>query len=149
MKNYKPIVLVFLASLFSCNSDKKQDSEMKYKAEIMQVEKNFEKMVSEKGLAEGFYQFADPDAVIKRENDTLIIGKKNILHYYTNPKYKDASAKWTPDYVQVSENGDMAYTYGKYIWTSKDFVGKERISKGVFHTVWKKQNDGTWKYVWD
>jgi ketosteroid isomerase-like protein len=21
--------------------------------------------------------------------------------------------------------------------------------QGVFHTVWKRQPDGTWKYVWD
>jgi len=43
-----------------------------------QTEKAFEKMASEKGLAEAFYYFADENAVIKRGNDSLIIGKENI-----------------------------------------------------------------------
>ena len=41
------------------------------------------------------------------------------------------------------------HSYGKYIWTSKDASGKEEISKGIFHTVWKKQKDGSWKNAID
>jgi len=51
--------------------------------------------------------------------------------------------------VDASETGDMGYTYGKYTWQSKDSSGKVDEAKGVFHTVWKKQKDGSWKYVWD
>jgi ketosteroid isomerase-like protein len=149
MENLKFIPYILLTAFCSCNSDKTQKTELQLKAEITQTETDFEKMVSKKGIAEGFYHFADPEAVIKREHDTLIIGKKNIQTYYSDPKYKTASVTWTPDYVQVSKNGDLGYTYGKYAWTSKDSLGKEHISKGIFHTVWKKQNDGSWKYVWD
>lgn len=149
MKNLKLIPCVFLIVVCSCNSDKNQKTELQLKAEINETEKDFEKMVAEKGIAEGFYHFADPEAVIKRENDTLIIGKNNIRNYYSDPKYKTVSVRWTPDHVQVSKSGDLGYTYGKYVWTSKDSLGKEHVSTGVFHTVWKKQNDGSWKYVWD
>jgi ketosteroid isomerase-like protein len=31
----------------------------------------------------------------------------------------------------------------------KDSVGNKKDFKGIFHTVWKKQKDGSWKYVWD
>ncbi|HEY4617747.1 MAG TPA: DUF4440 domain-containing protein [Flavobacterium sp.] len=149
MKNLKLVPCVILMVVCSCNSDKNQKTELQLKAEITEAEKDFEKMVSEKGIAEGFYQFADSEAVIKRENDILIIGKNNIRKYYSDPKYKTASVSWTPDFVQVSKDGDLGYTYGKYVWTSKDSLGKEHVSKGIFHTVWKKQNDGSWKYVWD
>jgi len=40
-------------------------------------------MVSEKGLAEAFYFFADDNAVILRGNDSLNYSKENIKHYYT------------------------------------------------------------------
>jgi ketosteroid isomerase-like protein len=43
----------------------------------------------------------------------------------------------------------MAYTYGKYLWKVKDTTGKIQEFKGVFHTVWKRQSDGSWKYGWD
>ncbi|WP_162147252.1 YybH family protein [Flavobacterium enshiense] len=120
-----------------------------YKSEIAKAEKEFEKMVAKKGIAEGFYYFADGSATIKRENDTLIFGKENIRNYYSNPKYKKATVTWSPDFISISNSGDLAYTYGKYNWSVKDSLGNTKTASGVFHTVWKRQSDGNWKYVWD
>lgn len=148
MKNIFKIFL-FLLVLSGC-SPKSETKNLTYvKLEIVKIEKDFEKLVAQKGLAEGFYQFADSNAVIKREHDTLIIGKSNIKNYYSNPKYQNATVTWSPDAITVSDGGDMACSYGKYVWTFKDTSGKEQILKGVFHTVWKKQKDGSWKYIWD
>ncbi|MBW4362562.1 YybH family protein [Flavobacterium taihuense] len=142
-------LFIFLSVLSGC-SPKSETKNLTYvKLEIIQTEKNFEKLVAEKGIAEGFYQFADSNAVIKREHDTLIIGKNNIKNYYLHSKHLDASVTWTPDAVSVSDAGDMASSYGKYVWTFKDASGKEQVLKGIFHTVWKKQKDGSWKYIWD
>lgn len=143
----KSLYLFFAGILFfSCAS---QIDKEKTKKEIFDTEKSFEKMCVEKGIAEGFYFFADDSAVIKRQNDTLIIGKENIKKYYDKDFYKNASVKWTPDFVGVSDDGSMAYTYGKYVWTAKDEYGNSSEFKGVFHTVWKRQADNGWKYVWD
>jgi ketosteroid isomerase-like protein len=142
-------LFIFLLLLSGC-SPKSETKNLTYvKLEIVKTEKDFEKLVAEKGIAEGFYQFADSNAVIKREHDTLIIGKKNIKNYYLNSKSQNASVTWSPDAVTVSAAGDMASSYGKYTWAIKDSSGKEKILKGIFHTVWKKQKDGTWKYIWD
>lgn len=147
----KNSILILLAPflLVSCVPKNAIKSQSILKEEVLKTEKDFEKLAAEKGIAEGFYQFADLNATIKREHDTLIIGKENIQKYYSNPRYKSASVSWTPDYVEVSKDGEMAFTYGKYIWTSKDTLGKTSTSRGIFHTVWKKQEDGSWKYVWD
>jgi len=142
-------ILIFLLVLNSCTPNTEKKNVTYIKLQIVKTEKDFEKLVAEKGLAEGFYQFADSNAVIKRENDTLIIGKNNIKNYYSNPKYQNKTVTWSPNDVTVSDAGDMASSYGKYVWTSKDASGKIQISKGIFHTVWKKQKDGTWKYIWD
>lgn len=119
------------------------------KQEIFQTEKAFERMASEKGVAEAFYFFADEKAAIKRENDTLIIGKENIKSYYDKRNNKNATVNWTPDFIEVSDCGTLGYTYGKYLWRIKKENGDTAEYKGIFHTVWKKQNDNTWKYVWD
>ena len=117
--------------------------------EIFQTEKAFEKMTSEKGIAEAFYYFADKNAVIKRENDTLILGKENIKLYYEKKSFKNAIVNWTPDFIDVSDCGHLAYTYGKYVWKIKSDNRETVEYKGIFHTVWKRQGDNSWKYVWD
>jgi ketosteroid isomerase-like protein len=125
-----------------------QVNKEKVKKEILQAEKDFEKMAAEKSIAEAFYYFADENAVILRKNDSLIKGKEGIKNYYEKTN-KNASVTWTPDFIEVSDCGTLGYTYGKYVWKVKDDKGEVTEYKGIFHTVWKKQKDNTWKYVWD
>jgi ketosteroid isomerase-like protein len=139
------LLFIPLLLLVSCNYSVYKDV---VQNEIFQTEKAFEKMVSEKGLAEAFYFFADDSAVILRGNDSLIKGKESIMHYYTINANPNVTLSWTPDYIYVSDCGTLAYTYGKFIYSIKDSSGKRIEYNGVFHTVWKKQ-DKYWKYVWD
>lgn len=139
------ILMISIALVSSCNNIDKEE----IKKEIFNAEKAFEKMTSEKDVAEAFYFFADENAVIRRENDTLIVGKENIKSYYDKKNTKNAIVNWTPDYIDVSDCGTMGYTYGKYVWKIKNASGEIVEYKGVFHTVWKKQKDNNWKYVWD
>ena len=134
--------------LCSCQTSKVDERE-KTESAIRKAEKDFETMAAEKSIAEAFWFFADSNAVIKRQNDSLIHGKEAIKNFYSADFYKTATVKWSPDFVESSNDGTIAYTYGKYIWQSKDSSGKVNEFKGIFHTVWKKQPDGTWKYVWD
>lgn len=143
-----PAIVGLFLLFSSCNTDSAGLHE-KAKQEIAQAEKDFDRMATEKGIAEAFWYFADSNAVIKRGNDSLIKGKENIRNFYSTEFYKSASVKWSPDFIDVAETGDMGYTFGKYIWQSKDSTGKTNEFKGVFHTVWKRQRDGSWKYVWD
>jgi ketosteroid isomerase-like protein len=117
--------------------------------EIKKIEKQFEDDLNNKGVGFAFEKYAAPNAVIKRQNDTLVFGPKAIKQYYSAEIYKTAKAYWSPDYIDVSQDGTMAYTFGKYRWNMSDKSGKAQEYSGVFHTVWKKQPDGTWKYVWD
>ena len=143
-----PVSILSIFVFCSCQNNETISIE-KSKKEIAQAEKDFEKMAEEKGIAEAFVYFADSNAVIKRKNDSLIKGKEGIRNFYSADFYKSASVKWSPDFIDASEKGDLGYTFGKYTWESKDSSGKVEEFRGVFHTVWKKQKDGSWKYVWD
>ena len=136
-------------SLFCSCQTTGVDEREKTETAIRQAEKDFEKMATEKGIAEAFWYYADSNAVIKRRNDTLIHGKEAIKNYYSADYFKTATVTWSPDFVETSQDGTLGYTYGNYTWHSKDSSGKLNEAKGVFHTVWKKQKDGSWKYVWD
>ena len=147
----KKYTVVFLAGLvlFCACQSKKSDQTEQAKKEIGQAEKDFEQMAADKGIAEAFSFFADSTAVIRRRNDSLVHGKDNIRDLFSGDYFKTATVKWSPDFIDAAASGDLGYTYGKYVWQSKDSSGKVEESSGVFHTVWKKQKDGGWKFVWD
>jgi ketosteroid isomerase-like protein len=148
----KPIplfILLFLFSVFmSCTSNQDKNIADKSKLEILETEKAFATMAKKEGIAEAFTYFAAEEAVINF-NDILIKGRSNIKAHYADKKYNDVSLEWAPDFVDVSSSGDLGYTYGNYTFSKKDSTGKTEIFKGIFHTVWKKQKDGTWRFVWD
>ena len=145
----KLLLCLVTISIISCSKKTESVSPEKLKAEVAKAEDDFKNMAQSKGIQEAFYAFADSNAVIKRDNDSLIRGKEEIKKYFSDPKYKKASVTWKPEYVDVSADGTLAYTYGKYVWSATDSLGNKKDFKGRFHTVWKKQKDGSWKFVWD
>ena len=138
-------ILILIPLLFSCKQSVNLE---RAKNEILQTEKAFEKMASEKGLADAFYYFASENAAIRRGNDSLIVGKENIKHFYDKNGNPGAKLNWTPDFIDVSTCGTFGYTYGRYFYSTQDTSGKTIERTGIFHTVWKKQNND-WRFFWD
>lgn len=148
MKYHLSFLVSVLFLFCQCAEQNKTESSESRKQKILDTEKEFEKMTAEKGWAESFSYFADDSAVLQSE-EGIIKGKAAIKAHYSNSKYKDVNLRWDADFVDVASSGDLAYTYGKYTFTAVDTAGKPIDSKGIFHTVWKKQKDGSWRYVWD
>ncbi len=141
--------LLCIGTLLFISFDSVSQANPKLIEEIRKVEKQFEEDLNKMGAEYAFEKYAAPNAVVKRQNDSLISGPKAIKQFYSNEIYKTAKAFWSPDYIDVSQDGTMAYTYGKYHWKMTGKTGEAQEYHGIFHTVWKKQPDGTWKYVWD
>jgi ketosteroid isomerase-like protein len=122
----------------------------KWKKEITDTELAFSAMAKQEGIPAAFLAFAAEDMVIMRNNE-LVIGKDALRKRYENSSSgsSEATLEWKPDFVDVATSGDLGYTYGKYILTSTDSTGIISEDTGIFHTVWKRQSDGTWKFVWD
>ena len=137
--------LALFPILILCSCIPSNDSQEKSRAEIVQAEKDFAQRAKEKGAADAFYTFADDSAVIKRGSQ-VIKGKDAIKEFY---KKQPASGElqWSPDFADAS--GDLGYTYGKFTFSLKDSTGKLNEVHGIFHTVWKRQKDGNWKFVFD
>ncbi len=143
----KQLIWIFF-SLTACATPSDKSQVEFAKQEIVQTEKAFETLAQEKGLSEAFSYYADSAATINRGSN-LVHGKDSIRLVYLSPRYKGVTLKWEPDFVDVSASADLGYTYGKYTFTSKDSTGKAISSQGYFHTVWKKQAKGNWRFVWD
>ncbi len=141
-------ILYFLIVLLFINCTIKPKNTMEaLENEVRATELNFAKMAKEKGIAEAFIFYADENAVLMRNNQ-LIKGKSAIADYMKKSTNENITLEWEPDFVEVAASGDLAYTYGKYTLSiaEKDTL---KQSSGIFHTVWKLQSNGTWKYVWD
>ncbi len=136
-------IIIFIMGCYQIKDGKESKRE-----EILSVEKEFMEKVEEWGIKDAFLYFADDSAVLVR-NDHLVRGKQEIAAYYNQSASKDILLTWQPAFVEVSNCGDLAYTYGPFSFTLKDSTGREMVSKGIFHTVWKRQADGSWKYVYD
>ncbi len=141
-------LLILSASIAGCktpiNNVSKREEAIK---EIKETEESFAALSLKEGVKNAFAAYSDDSASI-RSNDSLITGKAAIEKYYAQPFFKSVSLQWQPDFVDASESGELGYTYGHYTFTLRDGKGKKKVTKGIFHSVWKKKN-GKWKFVWD
>ena len=142
------ITIIISLTFYACNVEKQNSNSEYLKNEILNIEKEFENTVRVEGMAAAFIHFADEAAVLNR-NNKLIKGRKEIADYFSKQSLKDIKLEWTPDFIDVSNSGDLAYTYGSFTFEAITEKGDTISSNGIFHTVWKKQEDGSWKYVWD
>ena len=145
-------MVAFGMVLFSiaCQNPTKEALIEKWKNEIVATEKAFAKMAGEEGVPKAFLAFAAEDAVLMR-NNTIVKGKEAIHENFLKQSgtWDNAQLTWEPTFVDVATSGDLGYTYGAFVYTSKDSIGNPVSMEGIFHTVWKRQPDGTWRFVWD
>ena len=138
--------IVFACLLFPAM--KTQANRSEWIESVKETEAAFASLAKTSGLKEAFLVFADEAAVINRGNK-LYRGKEKIASFYGSQQLNEVSLEWAPEFVDVSEDGTMAYTYGPYTFSAVTADGKAIEAKGIFHTVWKRQPDGSWKYVYD
>jgi ketosteroid isomerase-like protein len=150
MKTNMLLLLALIMLLNSCSVEIEKNSREKWKEEIVETERNFSAMAGEKGIPDAFIYFAAEDAVLMR-NNKLVTGREALIAYLEDQpvKVRDEKLSWEPDFVDVSSSGDLGYTYGQFTYSYTDSTGSTVENKGVFHTVWKRQDDGSWRFVWD
>ena len=136
-----------LLILTACHSSSTNNIE-KWKEEVVATEKAFNDMAQEKGLVEAFTYYAADSGGIRRSKK-IIKGKEDIRKWYEGDVRPNETLTWSPTFVDVSNSGDLAYTYGDFIFTYYDTLGNQKQNKGIFHTVWKRQADNNWRFVWD
>jgi len=149
MKRIFILVLIIMAGL-SCQTEEPRLDPVQLKQEVRDTERAFAEKAKSDGILPAFLEYAADDAVISR-NNVIYQGKQEIEKYFTDNElpYEDISLEWSPSFIDVSVSGDLAYTYGEYRFSFTDSTGVKFTDTGIFHTVWKRQADGSWRYVWD
>src|SRR5215216_524949 len=114
--------------------------------EMVKTEQAFSKMAEEKNVRDAFMAFIADDGLLFRPG--AVNGKKWMLENPLPPSDKRPLLAWQPSYAGMATSGDMGFTTGP--WEFKNDIKDEKPSAyGHFVTVWKKQADGSWKFVVD
>ena len=120
----------------------------KLKAEVAAMEDAFCAMAKEKGLLAAFQYFAAPDVAFIDTDPRQWRGSAAVLQRI-GPDQPGVSLTWSAYYTDVSDDGTLGYNYGRYESRRMGPDAKESVHNGWFLTIWKRQPDGSWKYVMD
>ena len=142
-----PLILTMVVVLIAgCCQEEAMDLNAA-KESLMQADRDFSTLSIEKGMYEAFDTYMDDSATIYREGQHPFIGREAIRPLF--PKEGGGTLEWEPFKAEVAESDDLGYTLGKWTYTATGKDGSESKSYGYYVSIWKKQADGSWKYVFD
>lgn len=129
----------------------------KYCAELAQTEKNFCAQVAAIGLDDAFLanmadECFDPSrlSLTRAEYESQVKAARAKAAAPRKPG-PDAGFQlvWTPSKIDVSKDGTLGYTWGRYDFTTHGKDGKADVETAVYLTIWKRDPAGTWKIAFD
>jgi ketosteroid isomerase-like protein len=116
--------------------------------EIRSADAEFSADAAKHGTGVAFGRYAAADAQMFSGPGEFITGPHAISESFGPPTEKNTLI-WHPVHGEVAPSGDLGFTVGNAVFTGvrEDGAKIERFSK--YLTVWKKQRDGSWRYVVD
>jgi ketosteroid isomerase-like protein len=135
--------IIILSS--GCNDSNKYE---KAKKELIEVDLEFAKKSVAEGSNSAFLNYIDDSCVLLRPKRMPVVGRKNIEVMFSTPD-TTFTLDWKPLYADVSQSGDLGYTYGIYTIDMDSPEGKTVTKKGTYVTIWKKNEKGEWRFVLD
>ncbi len=143
------IVAVLLAAILIPHVPATASASPKATADTLkQLEAEFMITAAEEG-SQGYMSYHADDSVELPNGAPAIQGKANIAKTMSFLDDKNNHLSWTPGGADISASGDLGYTYGTFEFRSQDKDGKPIIEHGKYTSIWKLQQDGTWKVVLD
>jgi ketosteroid isomerase-like protein len=135
----KLLVLLLLLAACSHRPDPAFDSK-----QLLKTDQDFSQMAMEKGMKAAFLFYADNDVIKMREGNIPLFGIKELQQSLEKVPDGLVHLQWVP--VKAEASGNLGYTFGK--WEMR-ITGKDTIEYGTYVTIWKRQENGNWKYVLD
>jgi ketosteroid isomerase-like protein len=142
-------ILIFAISVLllqiSCNKASRHERNVR---ELLDIEREFAGESVVKGSQRAFLAYIDDSCVLLRANRSPVIGRQKIEEMFGTPD-TSFTLNWDPLYADVSESGDMGYTYGIFKIEMDSPEGTLVTKEGTYATIWKKDRNGKWKFVLD
>lgn len=141
MKKTLSLLLVLLVLVTGSFAQKISDAHADLRS-LVETERAFSRTAADKGIRDSFLAYLADDGVLFRPKP--VNGKQFLQGRPARP----GLLSWEPTFAYVARAGDMGYDTGPWEFREKGPQDKP-VGYGYFVTVWKKQADGTWKFVVD
>ena len=109
---------------------------------LIEADKGFNTMAQQQGVGDAFLAYSAEDPVLIRQGSMPLIGRSAFQEAFAGP---GPALSWEPLRAEIAGSGDLGYTFGRYILRE----GGAIKAHGVYVSIWKKQADGSWKFVLD
>jgi ketosteroid isomerase-like protein len=135
-----------LLALGAC-SEKKQavHNSVDEKIALIRTDRAFSDLSVAKGMKAAFIEYIDSNGVLLKPNHLPIVGA-NAIDFLIAQEDSGYTLNWQPQNGFVAQSGDLGYTYGVYALHPKNI---DTVLYGTYVSIWKKQGDGSWKFVLD
>ncbi len=101
-----------------------------------------------KGFVAAFSKAMAPDARKLDAGSQPAIGREAIVALMSRYP-KDLAVEWTPAEAVVAESGELGFTWGRYVASYRDEKGNLVKEHGKYLDVWRRQSDGSWRWIAD
>jgi len=120
------------------------------KSQLLEVDRAFNARAQATDVPTAFLEFADQDAVMYRNGMEPVVGKAAIAELLEGEA--GVTLVWEPQTAEIAASGDLGYTRGCF--TFHTAPGEEGAPakgpyQGYYISIWKRQADGSWKWVFD
>ncbi len=137
-----------LTYLAGCVSHSDRAAELAAERErLFRTDMEFSDLSEHKGTREAFASYCAEDATLLPMNGYPVTGKDSIRAVMSDTG--GATLTWKPAKADVAVSGDLGYTWGMYQARGRDNAGNAVARYGKYLTVWRKQQDGSWKFIID
>src|SRR4051812_24289082 len=140
MKQLLLILLIYAAA--SCTTQ----SPVANVQEVIQADKDFSALSQQQGMKKAFLTYMDSNAVMLSANHMPTVGN-NLAKHYSEMNDSNIVLTWEPLSGSIANSDDLGYTYGVYTLKFKN--GDTTTNQGTYTTIWRRQSNGTWKFVLD
>jgi ketosteroid isomerase-like protein len=138
---------ILLVGALLCSPDDHAAGRAADLVDLMRVDSEFNALSQRVGRIEGFLQYMADDALLLNRATR---GKAAARSSFERTDVKGFRLIWGATYADVSAAGDLGYTLG--VWHRETPVRETtqmRTSTGMFLTIWRREPDGSWKFVVD
>lgn len=106
--------------------------------EVVAAERAFAGTAQTDGVNAAFLKYSAPDALVFQPGPQLA---KAALAANPIPAIQ---LEWWPAYAGIAASGDLGFTTGPYVAGTG-----ERQGHGWYFTIWRRQPDGSWRWILD
>ena len=110
-------------------------------APVIAAERAFAARAGEVGVARSFLEFMTDDAIVFAPDPVRAKSVYGGRPPEKTPKEGGTQLAWWPNWAGIARSGDLGFTTGP-----AEVNGKRSVH---YFTVWQKQADGGWKWVYD